>query len=183
MTKHCVNNSADRELGAYWEKEFCKMAAAFGFVFTPMQIGHGSAICAFGKNDQQWERFLLPDVTVWTYPGQHHEIKHKAPTSRGTFGLEAYRFHALLDFSQETQQDVMYTIHNHNLSGGRASALNDIAHWSTAKISELDKTWIFSGCFPSWINGIREDKILQYFWPISLWMPLTEYWLRYREDK
>lgn len=167
---------ADRQIGKYWEREFCKMAAGHDFLFSPMQIGRNEAVMAYEKNGTAWKRLLLPDVTIWTSPGQHHEIKHKNPTRRGTFGLEVYRFHSLLHFAKETNQDVLYTIHNHDLSGGRDSRINDIGHWITTDVLSLNKTWVFSCELPSWVNGIKEADVLQYFWPINFWVPLSAYW-------
>lgn len=173
--KHCSNLRADREIGDYWERQFCEMAAEIGLLFTPMQIGRNESAQAYGKNGKKWNTLTLPDVTVWTYPGQHHEIKHKNPTRFGSFGLEAYRLRALLNFARETQQDVMYTIHNHDFSGGRDSRENYLAHWLTVNVLELDGPWNYESFLSSWVNGV-EKKVLQYFWPISMWVPLAEYW-------
>ena len=175
---HCEDNQADRKLGNYWERQFCKMAAQYSFMFTPMQIKHQGAIQAFNKTQQEWNHFTLPDVTIWTAPGQHHEIKHKCPTRYGTFGLEAYRFYALLKFAHETKQDVLYTIHNHALSGGRESKFNTIEHWLTANVLQLNETWIFEARLPSWVDGKRKI-VLQYFWPVDLWIGLANYWQRH----
>jgi hypothetical protein len=177
---HCEDLSSDRGLGEYWERQFCKMAARCGFWFTPMQIGRNKSAQAYSRNGQ-WASLTLPDITVWTFPGQHHEIKHKNPTKHGSFGLERYRLNALLEFSEETHQDVMYTIHNHDLSGGRMAKRNDIAHWITVNVKELDGTWTFEGRFPSWVNGSKK-KVLQYFWPITYWRPLKSYWLELMGD-
>jgi hypothetical protein len=173
---HCDDNAGDRKLGQFWEREFCKLATDYkGYMFTPMQIGHDGSIQAFSQTDSKWNHFTLPDVTVWTYPGQHHEIKHKNPTRFDSFGLEAYRFYALHEFAKETKQDVMYTIHNHDLSGGRDAQTNNIAHWMTVDILKLNHAWVFAKKLSSWVNG-KEESVLQYFWPTSLWMPLADYW-------
>lgn len=172
---HCSDNKADRKLGEYWEREFCKMAATEGMSFTPMQIGRIKSAQAFIQAGQRWNCYTLPDVTVWTAPGQHHEIKHKSPTSWSTFGLEVYRFNALQWFAKETQQDVLYTIHNHALSGGRDGKGNDITHWLTASIVELGGRWLSRSLVNSWVAG-EKRRVPIYYWPVGLWQPLVEYW-------
>lgn len=173
--KHCADNSADRALGEYWEREFCKMAAGRGLSFTPMQIGRTASAQAYLQVSTKWRHYTLPDITVWTYPGQHHEIKHKDPTARNTYGLEVYRFNALLWFAGETKQAVLYTIHNHALSGGRDSKTNRIEHWFTANIRELDGIWSSRSHVFSYING-EKHRVPIYYWPTCLWTPLQEYW-------
>lgn len=175
MANHCANLTSDRELGQYWERIFCQMAALLGKVFTPMQLGRADSILAFQKNGNGWNRYTLPDVTVWTAPGEHHEIKHKDPTKFGSFGLEVYRFDALRWFAHETGQAVLYTIHNHALAGGRDVEENDLAHWITVDVRELDGQW--SGTFPgfSWVNGQRK-KVDIHYWDQDLWQPLAKYW-------
>jgi len=176
VTKHCADIQSDRELGAYWEREFCKLAARHGLVFTPIQIGLSKSAQAWSLRENKWKNYTLPDITVWTAPGQHHEIKHKCPTRYGSFGLESYRFEHLIEFAHITQQDVLYTIHNHALNGGRHNKTNDIRHWLTANVMELDGKWTVSGTHSSsyYANGVITPQI--YYWPVSLWMPLLEYW-------
>jgi hypothetical protein len=123
----------------------------------------------------QWSHYTLPDITVWTYPGEHHEIKHKEPTRRGQFGLEVYRYEALIWFAKETKQDVLYTIHNHALSGGRNARENSIEHWLTVNIVALDGRWAWHGPGWSWVNG-KKKSVALYYWPAGLWTPLVSYW-------
>lgn len=171
---HCKDNVADRKLGEGWERQFCLLAAAVGKSFTPMQIGRDGSAMAFSKNGR-WNKYTLPDVTVWTAPGEHHEIKHKNPTKNGMFGLEVYRFNALLWFAKETQQDVMYTIHNHDLAGGREIEVNKLDHWITANILALNDSWAYTANGYSYINGERKETQI-YYWPTNLWQPLAAYW-------
>ena len=176
MAKHCEDIEADRKIGQYWERQFCLMAAEFDKSFTPMQIGHKESIVAFSRNNEKWNRYTLPDVTIWTAPGEHHEIKHKNPTRGGLFGLEVYRFNALLWFAQETRQPVLYTIHNHDLAGGRDNEINDLAHWLTINILDLNDKWIGEPRYgKSWING-KPENTKTYFWPVRLWQSLGDYW-------
>jgi hypothetical protein len=174
---HCDDNDKDRKIGQLWERKFCEIASEFGYLFTPLQINHGVSIQAFSKNGKKWNRFTLPDVVIWTFPGQHHEIKHKGPTPAGWFGLERYRFDALLAFAEKTRQDVMYTIHNHALTGGRDVLDNDIDHWVTANIHLLNGTWAhLQENGTSWVNGVKKTKVPIYYWDINLWIPLRLYW-------
>lgn len=144
-----------------------------GLMFSPMQIGrNGSAVAYQGPH---WKPLTLPDVTVWTAPGQHHEIKHKNPTTWGMFGLEEYRLNALLAFTSETEQDVMYTIHNHDLSGGRDAQVNKIEHWLTVNVLDLAGAWKKKTPGFSWVDGQKKTVAICY-WPTNMWSSLTEYW-------
>lgn len=176
MVEHCADIQSDRKLGTYWEKAFCDLAAWYGFIFTPMQIGLSKSAQAWGKAQSKWRNYTLPDITIWTAPGQHHEIKHKSPTRYGSYGLESYRFKHLLEFAETTQQDVLYTIHNHALNGGQYSKLNDIHHWFTANVLDLDGKWTVSGTHSNsyYANGVTTPRI--YYWSTELWVPLQEYW-------
>jgi hypothetical protein len=152
------------------------MAGERGLCFSPLQIGRptsaqGYTIPAGGAS---WKPFTLPDVTIWTAPGQHHEIKHKAPTPDGCFGLEVYRFRALLDFAAETQQAVFYTIHNHALNGGRDNQANYLAHWLTVNVMDLEGCHAKTQPGSSWVNGKRVDGIMIHYWRVTLWTPLAK---------
>jgi len=175
-TVHCGNNQADRALGAFWEKAFCQLAGLHDLVFTPMQIGRIGAAIAYARGSETYNRFLLPDVVIWTCPGEHHEIKHKEPTSYGRFGLEEYRLQALVNFARLTGQDVMYTIHNHALSGGRDATVNDIAHWITANVLALDGHYNHrQNNGESYVNGVGKTVPILY-WDSAFWIPLDKYW-------
>lgn len=174
---HCTDNRADRALGMTWERHFCELAATHGLVFSPLQIGRADSACAFWKEGQKWHSLTLPDVTIWTAPGQHHEIKHKAPTRDGCFGLEVYRFMALLSFARTTGQAVHYTIHNHALAGGRDSNVNNLDDWMTAEVRSLNGHWSRQQANgTSWIGGARHEGVSIYYWPSALWQPLGMLW-------
>lgn len=179
MAPHCANLVADRNVGAHWERCFCVHAAKAGKSFTPMQIGRNESAAWFSRPGLKWNKFTLPDVTVWTAPGEHHEIKHKAPTRAGEFGLEVYRFDALLAFAEETGQPVLYTIHNHALSGGRDSMVDRIEHWITADVRDL-KGKHRTGRGSSWVNGKPHDDVPIYYWNARLWGPLSARWAKGR---
>lgn len=176
---HCNNLESDRAIGDYWERQFCIMAADYGKSFTPLQIDKKNSVQIFNKIKGKWNNFTAPDIAIWTAPGEHHEIKHKNSfhTDRygALFGLEVYRFNALLWFAQETAQHVMYTIHNHDLSGGRNGKENNIAHWITANILHLDNKWVFRKKTNSYVNG-QAKEVLYYAWPIDLWVSLETFW-------
>ncbi len=173
---HCQDLVRDRTLGQYWERQFCKMARDYGFMFTPMQIGRKESVVAYKGRD--WNVYTLPDVTMWTAPGQHHEIKHKNPTRSGEFGLERYRFDALRAFAEETEQGVFYTIHNHDLSGGAQATVNHMAHWLTANVLTLDGRWSVERWMSSWVNG-QKRQVSILFWSVELWQPLADLWASY----
>lgn len=171
----CADLQGDRELGQYWERAFCRLAAKTGRWFSPLQIGREESAQAYGLRNGQWNQWTLPDVTVWTCPGEHHEIKHKKPTKRGSFGLEAYRLDSLVWFANETQQSVLYTIHNHGLNGGRLVQENKWEHWFTVNVLDLVGCQCFKGPGTSYVNG-QPKKVLMYYWKADLWMPLADYW-------
>ena len=133
--KHCGDLSGDRRLGEYWERQFCVMMAERGKTFTPHQIGRQTSASAWSKTDKEYNHFTLPDVTIWTSPGEHHEIKHKNATKSGRFGLEHYRLDALVEFARETNQLVLYTIHDHK--GNRDDKTNRPDDWLTISVLRL----------------------------------------------
>jgi len=181
-SNHCTNNAADRALGEHWERQFCVLAAGRRKAFTPQQIGRTTAASWFLHDGMNWRTTLLPDVTIWTCPGEHHEIKHKRPTSTGKFGLEKYRLEALLAFQAETQQTVLYTIHNWALAGAENSGAlmpNKIDDWQTVDVRALELYVLAEHLQPvfmdTWFHG---EKVRRpgYYWPTFLWMPLARWW-------
>jgi hypothetical protein len=170
---HCGDLQADRALGEKWEKNFGQLALQHGLVVTAHQIGRNQSACAWYLENGQKRRVILPDVVVWNAPGQHHEIKHKNPTRRGEFGLETYRFDCLRWLQQTTKQPVFYTIHNHDLSGGRNGVDNRLEHWVTASVSILEGTWARKDEEgDSLCNGRRiQTEIL--YWETDLFVPLA----------
>ena len=181
-SRHLVDNPADRRMGERWERNFCLLAAEYRKMFTPHQISRTGAANASKCVDGDWQQFLLPDVTVWTAPGEHHEIKHKNPTGQGRYGLEKYRLDALVRFRLETNQPVLYTIHDWQLAGATSSDAempNDVQHWVTVDVLALDM-YITEHHLPAWpmrtwVNGEREERD-GYYWPTTLWQPLEHWW-------
>lgn len=169
MTKYA--RPTDRKVGTYWEQKFCEMAESYGVMVMPLQIGKSDSATA--KKNQR--HIVLPDVMIMS--GQYHEIKHKSPTRDGHFGLEVYRFDSLIALAKETGQDVMYTIHNHALSGGRGNQVNHTDHWVTINALDLQNRHVSQRLSPTYCGG-HSEKILRstYYWPIGLWMPLAQYW-------
>jgi len=175
---HANNLSADRNLGRYWEEKFCELAAQYGRSFTENQIGRQRSAIA---KDSRFNVYTLPDITVWTAPGEHHEIKHKNPFPDykygPSFGLEEYRYKALLWFAHETKQSVMYTIHNHDLSGGRDAKVNDIKHWITADVLYLFEKWHTRRDTNSYVSGISRS-VPTLYWHANLWDSLKVFWFK-----
>jgi hypothetical protein len=175
--------SADRRMGEYWERQFCKMAALRGRAFTPHQIGREQAARAAYLYGGKYHVAMLPDVTLWTRPGEHHEIKHKDPTKADEFGLERYRIDALLWFAEETGQSVHYTIHNYGLVDLEARIAqknyltNNPTHWVTAAICDLvSAEHRVNPKDRSIVNGRMRDGIEIWYWRTSLFVPLTSLW-------
>jgi hypothetical protein len=171
---HCSDNEGDRRLGAYWEEKFCIMAKALGHVYTPHQLGLGRiAACAHTATG----RIVLPDITIWSGPGQHHEVKHKNPARTRCFGLEAYRFNSLLAFANITAEPVYYTIHNWELAGGRDVRTNRIDHWVTCDTDTLYSNRGAAGWGDSWVGG-EKRKVQILYWPVAYFRPLLTLWRR-----
>lgn len=177
------DNARDREIGAHWEKQFAVLAAARGMMFTPHQLGSPEkAAAAYDRDaDDQWRRWLLPDITVWSAPGEHHEIKHKDPTRKGSYGLERYRLDALVTFARETDQSVLYTIHDWRRAGagtGAERTRNRLDDWVTADVLALavapDIHISYHGS--SYINGQMRADIPICYWPVATFVPLATWW-------
>lgn len=181
----CEDLKADRRLGKYWERQFCLMAADYSKMFTAHQIDRTTSACAFTRKPgtKQFNSYTLPDVTIWTAPGEHHEIKHKDPAKGGRrnrcFGLEVYRFEALCAFMDELSynQGVYYTIHRHDLNGGRESRQNMMEHWFTVPMSHLRKQLAYAHkeMGLSWVSGVK-TRVPILYWNIGCWVPLRELW-------
>lgn len=171
LKKQCANLQADRSLGNYWEREFCTMAYHRGICFTAHQWNNQSSASAWSKRCKH-KPLTLPDVTLWSAPGQHHEIKHKEPNKHGSIGLEKYRLDALEWFFLETRQSVFYTLHRHDLAGGKHVKENNIDHWVTCDVSKLlDSGYkLYNGS--SWVNGV-EKRVPICYWPVGIFSPLS----------
>lgn len=178
MVKHCADNLGDRQTGAKWERNFGILAAQQGKCFTPHQIGRESAAAAYAKTNGKWNHYLLPDVTIWSSPGEHHEIKHKNAHVDGTYGLERYRLDALISFQKETKQTVLYTIHDWELAGAsnsREEMRNEIDDWLTCSIEVLSARIQNERSCRTYVNG-QSRFLPTCFWPTSLWWPLNFWW-------
>ncbi len=173
---HCVDNAADRKTGDYWERQFCTMAASMGKCFTPHQWHNTVAAVALQKVQGRWNKYTLPDITIWEAPGEHHEIKHKNPTYHGEYGLEVYRFEALLNFALVTRQRILYTIHDHDLAGGKEVKDNHLCHWRTAIIC-VDIGYHNADERPgySWVKGEKKEVQILY-WKTREFYELAALW-------
>jgi hypothetical protein len=173
---HCSNLEGDRALGQKWERLFCALAAkSYDKSFTAHQIGREGSATAIKYRHHP---LTLPDITIWTAPGEHHEIKHKSATKSGCYGLEEYRFDALKWFAEETGQFVMYTIHDHERLG-RDAIENVIEDWYTVEVLELWRATVDGraqkSAWNSWVNG--NSKLCSgWYWHKSIWVPLSRWW-------
>lgn len=173
--EHCPDLPGARRLGEYWEGQFVLLMGQQGLAFTRHQLERNGAAqwtMAPPGSRGPWSSRLLPDITIWSAPGQHHEITHKAPTKRGCYGLEVYRFQALLAFAHETRAAVFYTVHDHSLAGGRDARVNDIAHWCTAEVRALEHTWERLANSATWYGG-QPREVPTYYWRVERWRPLA----------
>lgn len=176
MSVQCTDLKGDRAIGDYWERRFGTMLARYGYMVTANQINNNkSAAAHYIADDGTFQRIILPDFVVWSFPGQHHEIKHKSPAKsglrRGCYGLEEYRFEALKHFQSVTQQPVFYTIHDHDRAGGKFVKENRIKDWVTISIQEMEGTEQYSEQGSSWCNGKKITTEIMY-WHSSLFVSL-----------
>jgi len=169
MTDHCGDVNGDRKLGEFWEREFCKMMADTGVMLTPHQIGREASAQAYSIREDKWNLFTLPDITIWSAPGEHHEIKHKTVTKYGSYGLEEYRLQALIDFAYETTQAVYYTIHDHG--GNRCGNTNRREEWVSADVRKLHDASHYESIGPSYVGG-RKKMVNVWYWNRKLFHPL-----------
>lgn len=180
----CLDLAADRRVGELWERKFCALSGRFGKAFTPHQIGRvKSAQMAKRENGGAGKFFLrtMPDVTIWTNPCEHHEIKHKDATGSGMFGLERYRLDALLWFAEETKQSVLYTIHDYGRQPDparhhrKANIKSDLTHWITCDVLKLKESIRVTSVGKSYVGGVPKNVDIHY-WHESIFMPLTKHW-------
>jgi hypothetical protein len=170
--QHCADLDGDRALGEKAERTFCELGLGYGRSYTRHQLARqGAAVAQSGV-----KVYTLPDITLWTGRGEHHEVKHKEPTRSGWFGLELYRLTALLWFRHEQKAPVFYTVHNHLLAGGRDRPMDQIAHWMAVDVADLAGTSVHEAWCSSYVNGRRQDAVWTLFWPTTLWFPLTDLW-------
>jgi len=177
MSDQCTDLKKDRAIGEKWERKFGTLAARYGHAVTANQIKRtGSAVAHYIADDGSFRTLILPDFVIWSFPGQHHEIKHKSPATtgkrRGCYGLEQYRFDSLKHFQSICQQQVYYTIHDHVKAGGKYAEENRVEDWLTISISEMDGAHDYAEEGTSWCNGnpIRTEIL---YWHQSLFVPLA----------
>lgn len=176
MAEQCDDNAADRATGETWERNFVRLALHYrGGLATPHQAGLSRAASALTHG----RRVLLPDITIWTAPCEHHEVKHKDPTNgEPRYGLEQYRLDALCEFAATTQHPVLYTIHDWRLAGAkdaRGQTRNRIEDWRTIEVTALQERLPTATLGKSWVNG-EPKEVPIYYWPVSFWKPLESWW-------
>ena len=173
--RRCLDLAVDRGTGKYWERQFCIMAWHRGKIFTANQWGRTSSAVAYGKG---FNVLTLPDVAVWSAPGEHHEIKHKNPTRHGSYGLEEYRLNALLRFDKECMGTVFYTIHDWQRAGAKDSREkvgNRIADWVFAPVGYLKDHIDHKSRGRSYVNG-ESAEVLILYWQADRFYSLDALW-------
>ncbi len=174
---HCADNAGDRKLGQYWEEQFGHMAAARGKLFTGHQWKKSQSALAYKRGG----KVVLPDITIWSRPGEHHEIKHKNPTNDEYFGLERYRLESLVEFAKAAFGETLYTIHDWT-TPGRDNRENNIDHWITAPVLLLSAHVERETDGYSYINA--EKKLVPIcYWKIEWFGPLADYWAHLQHER
>ena len=182
MSGHAENNARDRAVGEHWERQFGALGGAFGKTMTAHQIGKDgrSAVAHYRGPDGEWKKLILPDITVWSASGEHHEIKHKNPTRDGCYGLERYRLNSLVAFANRTGQRVFYTIHDWQRAGCQSSGdacENRVEDWVTADVAVLSCRWTKERPGVSYVNGQRREGVPIVYWKASeFFRPLADLW-------
>jgi hypothetical protein len=176
MSGQCTNIKADRDIGAMWERRFGLIALRYGHTVTPNQIGRNESAAGHYQTADGYKKIILPDFVIWSFGGQHHEIKHKSPARSGPragcYGLERYRFESLKHFQSVCQQRVFYTIHDHEMAGGKYAVDCSEKNWLTISISDMEGTHQHEEIGPSWCNGKKIQTEIMY-WHKSLFVPLV----------
>lgn len=165
----------DRNLGAFWEGMFCQLLPR-GTKFVRHQLDKSrSAVKEWIDGNGSIQTTPLPDVTVYHGLGREssHEIKTKNPSRSGQFGLEVYRFEALLQHARDSSGGANYTIHDWGKAGGKHRTENDIGHWITASFLDLEKRDRYSTEYSSWVDGVWTENVPMYFWNKDRFMPLS----------
>ena len=182
MSNHRDAASA-RAIGERWERNFCVLAADHGKVFSPHQIDRpDKSASAWGPRENgKYSRYLLPDVTIWSAPGEHHEIKHKNQTPDGCYGLERYRLNALVCWANTTGQQVLYTIHDWEKAGARGAdenVPNRIEHWYFADVEDISRRHTkVTQRGTSLVNGMLKNDVEIVYWTARRYFhPLAELW-------
>ena len=158
------------------------MAAMEGKCFTPHQWDKHMSAVAYYQDGAKWNMYTLPDITIWSAPGEHHELKHKNATRAGQYGLEVYRFEALLSFGATTRQKILYTIHDHDMAGGKNVRKNNPFHWVTAQIgAELRYDNSKQSRGNSWVNGEKTEVDILY-WRTNVFSNLMDIWRNLQTD-
>lgn len=160
----------DRALGDYWSQVFADGMMKNGFATHRFDKAPSPVV-----NLPNGGHIILADVLVLRRGGAacYCEVKHKAPTQHGTYGLEEYRFNSLLALTSWVEGAVLYVIHNHSLSGGRDSPTININHWVYVNVHALQGRHVFKGMGKSYVNG-KEKTVPMLYWSQTLWHPLKE---------
>lgn len=170
-----------RAIGKHWERQFGIMACSYGKEFTPHQWGvQDGAACSYWRDAAgRWRKQLLPDIAIWSAPGEDHEIKHKSVMNNGCYGYEEYRLRELVRFAGTTGRRVYMTIHDWARAGAaRASEItpNRIEDWFCADIEALSRS--NSGTFRAQsLVGGRYKDVPQIRWNRDRYFrPLADIW-------
>lgn len=172
---HCLDVTADRNIGDLWEGNFCKLLPPGCTFIRHQKDRDGASLYGAVGHDGEVAWRSSPDVTVWHGRSvtTHHEIKHKNAHAGLVFGLERYRFDALIEFQKNTGQTVYYTIHDHDSGGGRDGTENDIKHWVTQTIESLASDHDYEWPCPTYRAGMKVEE-MTLFWRRSRFDPLED---------
>jgi hypothetical protein len=164
MAPHAEDNRADRDVGEKWEAEFEKMANSVGGLNCHRPTVPGR---------------LLPDRVVQRKGEiEWHELKHKRATWADEYGLEQYRYEALIELAKRTGETVLYTIHDWRLAGARDrddKVPNAIDDWYTVDVLDLPRVEPRIREGKTYYGG-RVARTPIFYWPAGLWSPLAWRW-------
>ncbi|MBV6343313.1 hypothetical protein [Candidatus Magnetobacterium casense] len=161
----------ERVLGNFWSQKFADMMNRWYGVHKFDKAPSPIITLPNGM------RIILADVLLLEKEGENYycEVKHKAPTKFGSYGLEEYRFNSLKRLQEYVRAKVLYVIHDHSLNGGRDNPYNDINHWKVATIPVLVDSPHIRHPGPSLVNGVRQIGVPIYYWATTLWIPVNNF--------
>lgn len=149
-----------REVGSKWEKEFAKIVGARGALYCLHQEDRDKSATFHFYEDGTLKSKPLPDVTVFTSPGFHAEVKHKSPTRTGWIGLERHRIAAMRMLADASGQHVLYVVHR-----------SDTDEWIACSIKRFERLAEREMMSPSLVCGVMQSVPTVYT-PVSAFTSL-----------
>lgn len=164
------------EKGQLAEEDFLNLMLSKGKLVYPFQWGKDSASIFYLPN---CKKAPTPDFMVidpFSMHNEFHETKSKYPTYSGCFGMETYRFEALMELVNNGLS-VWYTlkmVSNGDEKGKRF--INQIklkeGDWITAPVKKLNNNWTETSTAPGFCRGKFCKSLPIYYFDYKLFSML-----------